>query len=127
MLYSDKVSKILVILKNSLIKKKNHSVFFFSVYNLKILQFLKQNHFLHSVHLANDTIIVEHRYLRGVSSIECLKRISKGSRRSYKKVRDLKALIPGVGYYALSTSKGIFNHYDAIKNKIGGEILFYVI
>ena len=58
----------------------------------------------------------EHTILR-------LDRVSKPSRRIYKKGKDIKPVYNGMGIAILSTSKGIMTDKSARKENIGGEIL----
>ncbi len=52
-----------------------------------------------------------------------IERFSKPSRRVYVKGRDIKPVLNGMGISILSTSKGIMTDKQAIKEKVGGEIL----
>lgn len=52
-----------------------------------------------------------------------LERISKPSRRVYKKYKDLKPILNGTGIAVLSTSKGMMTDKSARGEKIGGEVL----
>jgi small subunit ribosomal protein S8 len=55
--------------------------------------------------------------------IYSLERISKPSRRVYKKYKDLKPILNGTGIAVLSTSKGMMTDKRARSEKIGGEVL----
>lgn len=52
-----------------------------------------------------------------------IERVSKPSRRVYVKSKDIKPILNGMGISILSTSKGIMTDRNAIKEKVGGEIL----
>ena len=52
-----------------------------------------------------------------------LDRVSKPSRRIYKKGNDIKPVHNGMGIAILSTSKGVMTDKSARKANIGGEIL----
>jgi len=57
------------------------------------------------------------------SSIYSLKRVSKPSRRSYVKSKDVKPVYNGLGIAILSTSRGMMTDRQARKENIGGEVL----
>lgn len=52
-----------------------------------------------------------------------LERVSKPSRRVYRKYKDLKPILNGTGIAVLSTSKGMMTDKSARNEKIGGEVL----
>jgi small subunit ribosomal protein S8 len=55
-----------------------------------------------------------------------VKRISKPSRRVYKGSNDIKPLKNGYGATIISTPKGILSDKEAVKEKVGGEVMFKV-
>ena len=57
------------------------------------------------------------------SAIYRLNRVSKPSRRSYVKSKDIKPVYNGTGIAILSTSRGIMADRQARKEKVGGELL----
>jgi len=52
-----------------------------------------------------------------------LERVSRPSRRVYKKYKDLKPILNGTGIAVLSTSKGMMTDKSARSEKVGGEVL----
>ena len=61
-----------------------------------------------------------------VPKVNGVKRISKPSRRVYKKSTDIRAVKSGYGALILSTSQGIMSGREAKKAKLGGEALFQI-
>jgi small subunit ribosomal protein S8 len=55
-----------------------------------------------------------------------VKRVSKPSRRVYKKASELRPVKNGYGSLILSTPKGILTDVTARKDKVGGEALFEI-
>jgi small subunit ribosomal protein S8 len=55
-----------------------------------------------------------------------VERISKSSRRIYKPSKEIKSFKNGFGAIILSTSKGILSNKEALKEKIGGEVMFRI-
>lgn len=58
--------------------------------------------------------------------INQVERISKTSRRIYKPSNEIKSFKNGFGAIILSTSKGILSNKEALKEKIGGEVMFRI-
>jgi small subunit ribosomal protein S8 len=58
--------------------------------------------------------------------IEGVKFLSKPSCRIYKGYSDLKPVKNGKGLLVVSTPQGIKSGSEAVKNKIGGQILFKI-
>lgn len=58
--------------------------------------------------------------------VKGVKRISKTSKRIYKKASELRPVKSGYGILVVSTPKGIMSGRDARKEKLGGEVLFSI-
>ena len=67
-------------------------------------------------------LFVENR----VPKIKGVERISKPSRRIYKKFSEIRAVKNGYGALILSTSRGIMSGREAKKASLGGEALFSI-
>jgi small subunit ribosomal protein S8 len=59
----------------------------------------------------------------GEDVIQHIKRISTPGRRVYRKARDLRPVLGGMGITVISTSSGIFSDREARQKNIGGEVL----
>ena len=55
-----------------------------------------------------------------------LVRMSKPGRRMYTKAADMPRIKSGRGIVLVSTSKGVMTGAEAVKNKLGGEVLLKV-
>ena len=55
-----------------------------------------------------------------------VQRISKPSRRVYQKTTEIKPFKSGFGTVIISTPAGILSNREAVKQKVGGEILFKI-
>ncbi len=62
----------------------------------------------------------------GVARINEIKKISTPGRRIYAGVSEIPKVKSGRGTVLVSTSKGIMTGQEAVKNKLGGEILVKV-
>lgn len=60
------------------------------------------------------------------STISEITRVSKPGRRVYSAATDIPRVKSGRGIVLISTSKGVMTGQEAIKNKLGGEILLKV-
>lgn len=72
------------------------------------------------------TICVDLLYKDGKPVVNGVKRISKPSKRVYKKASDIRPFRQGSGVYILSTPSGVFTDKNARENKVGGEVLFAI-
>ena len=59
----------------------------------------------------------------GEEVIQVLDRTSRPGRRIYRKARDLKPVLNGLGINILSTSRGILSDREAREAGVGGEVL----
>ena len=62
----------------------------------------------------------------GIARINEIKKISTPGRRIYAGVSEIPKVKSGRGTVLVSTSKGIMTGQEAVKNKLGGEILVKV-
>jgi small subunit ribosomal protein S8 len=59
----------------------------------------------------------------GEEVIQHIKRISTPGRRVYRKAKELRPVLGGMGITIISTSGGIFSDREARQKNIGGEVL----
>ena len=60
------------------------------------------------------------------SKIIGVQRVSKPSKRVYQKSEDIKPFRSGFGATIISTPAGILTNKEAVKQKVGGEVLFKI-
>ena len=72
------------------------------------------------------TLVVNLLMENRIPKIKGVSRISKTSKRIYKKFSEIRLVKNGYGAVVLSTPKGILSGRDARKEKVGGEILFTI-
>jgi len=65
-------------------------------------------------------------YDNGDAHIQGVKRVSKPSKRVYRKVAEIRPVKSGYGNLILSTPAGIMTDITARKAKVGGEALFQI-
>ncbi|MEK7176100.1 MAG: 30S ribosomal protein S8 [Patescibacteria group bacterium] len=61
-----------------------------------------------------------------IPKIKGIERISKPSKRIYKKASEMRPVKSGYGALIVSTSAGIMSGKEARKSKLGGEALFSI-
>ena len=59
----------------------------------------------------------------GRPAISNIKRVSKPSRRVYSPSSKIKKIRQGFGFQILSTPKGVITGKEAVREKVGGEII----
>ena len=125
-MYYDLLPKI----KNALQAGKDNLSVRFSTMDMSIAKALAERGYIKDVQRKNvgHKSFLDIRLSRknGKSIFTDFRIYSKPSRRLYVGHQDLKHVKYGHGIGILSTSRGIVNHLEARKQKIGGEYLFEV-
>lgn len=126
----DHISNLITKLKNA--GNAGHESVDTSYSKLKhsVLEVLKKEGFVKDVEVKTEkgkkvlevSLLVENRIPR-ISGVE---RISKPSKRIYKKATELRPIKNGYGALVVSTSAGVMSGRDAKKQKLGGEALFSI-
>ena len=73
-----------------------------------------------------DILVVTINDLSENSTIHEITRVSKPGRRVYAAAADIPKVKSGRGLVLVSTSKGVMTGQEAVKNKLGGEVLLKV-
>ena len=128
MAMSDPIADMLTRIRNA-VKAKFSSVDIpASRLKIELAKTLKNEGFIRNYKLIKDDkqgiLRVFLRYGKGQSNVILgIQRVSKPSRRVYVRHKDIKPILSGMGISVLSTSKGIMTDKNAIKEKVGGEVL----
>lgn len=72
------------------------------------------------------TLEVTLKYENDMPYIQGVKRVSKPSKRVYRKASEIKPVKSGYGNLILSTPQGLLTDIEARKAKVGGEALFQI-
>jgi small subunit ribosomal protein S8 len=102
----------------------------FSKLKLSICEVLKKEGFIQSFEEKSEkgksvisiALFTENR----IPKIKGVKRISKPSKRVYRKAEEIRSVKNGYGALILSTSSGVMTGREAKKSKLGGEALFQI-
>lgn len=91
---------------------------------------LKKNHYLEDVKLEagkpRDVLVITINKPGENSTINEIARLSKPGRRMYVGVNEIPKVKSGRGLVLVSTSKGVITGQEAIKQRLGGELLLKV-
>lgn len=120
------VGDFLIRIKNAALAR-NHEVV---VQNTKLIfavaNALKKEGFLHQVKLEKDNLIVRLSYKQKEPVLMDLKLVSKPGLRIYMGVDDL-AKLKGPSTHLLSTPIGIVTTKEALKKRVGGEVIAEIL
>lgn len=127
---NDKISNLINIVKNGGNAGKETVVIPYSKLSTSILELLEKEGYVKSLEKKgkkiNRFIEVGILYVNGNPRIQGVERVSKLSKRVYKKSSDIRVFRNGYGNLILSTTKGIMTDKMAKKSNIGGEVLFKI-
>ncbi len=102
----------------------------YSKFKHAILDVLKKEGFIKAVGTGTSkgkkTLIVELFVENRVPKIRGVERISKPSRRIYRRSDEIRPVKNGYGALVVSTSKGVMSGREAKKEGLGGEALFAI-
>lgn len=125
---NDPVSDLIIRLKNAGKAHKESVTLPYSKLKLAISNLLVAEGYLKSVTKKKTGLFLDIvlNYHNGESKIKDVERISKTSRRIYKGFEDIHPIKGGFGQTIFSTPKGILTDRQAIREKVGGEVLFKI-
>jgi len=127
----DTIANFLTVLRNKVMASSPYAIASYSKMNAEIARILKQEGFIKDVEVLEEpgavqkSLKIVFKYVNGESVLHEISRVSKPSRRSYVKVKNLKPVINGLGITILSTNRGVMTDKQAKEAhlRVGGEIL----
>lgn len=123
----DPISDMLIRIKNAALVKKESVLVSHSKLKQEVANLMKQKGYLSSIEAKGrknrKVLELVIAYEGGEAKLHDLRKISKPSKRVYKKVADIKQIKKGYGFSIISTPKGLKTDDDARREKVGGEIL----
>lgn len=124
---NDLISDLLTRIRNAKQRQKKEVEIPASKMNKAILDILEKEGFINGFDLVEqepqNIFKVSLKYIKGISAISDMKRVSKPGLRKYTGYKDIKKVKNGMGIGIVSTSKGLMTYKQAKSEKIGGEIL----
>lgn len=128
MVSTDPISDMLTRIRNAILVNKNSVEVPHSKQKLTIANELKSSGFIHDVQVTENAsnrkvinVIINDELTN--PKITKLERVSKPGRRIYSKANKIPRVKNGRGLIIVSTSKGIMTGDEAIKQKLGGELI----
>jgi len=132
MCMTDPISDMLTRIRNASVIKRESVDVFTSKVKLAILKILKEEGYIKDFkemqmggNKASIRIYLKYGPLKQ-QIISNIKRVSKSSRRVYRKTENIGKIFGGIGTAIYSTSKGIVSDRECRKQKIGGELICIV-
>ncbi len=126
----DPISNMIVSIKNAGDAGRDSLTVTYSKVKENILNVLKAEGFVKSVEKRTKGVKSELRVELFVENrlpkVKGVKRLSKTSKRIYKKAGELRSVKSGYGALVISTSKGVMSGKEAKKAGLGGEVLFSI-
>ena len=123
---TDPVADLLTRIRNALMRRKANVSIPYSKLKHELAKLLVREGFLQSVKKVKkdfEELNVALKYYNDQPVIKELTRESKPGLRKYISYKDIKPHKGGLGLKGLTTSKGLMTDKDAIKEKVGGEII----
>ncbi len=128
--YMDPISNMIVSIKNAGDAGRDAIVIPYSKLKHDIANVLKEERFVKSVAKKGSekkpTLEIELYMDNRNPKVKGVKRLSKPSKRVYRKVGEIRPVKQGYGILVLSTPTGIMAGYKAKKAGVGGEALFNI-
>jgi small subunit ribosomal protein S8 len=124
---TDPIADMLSRIHNAILARHSRVEMPLSKVKVRIAEILKEEGFIDSFSVQTEapgslTLIL--RYSRDRSSaIVGMKRCSRPGRRLYVKHTDLPKVMSGMGISIISTSRGVLTNRQAVKERVGGELL----
>lgn len=89
-----------------------------------VAQVLAQTGYLLKCQRQDNLLLLDLKYVAKEPALSEIRRVSRPGLRRYWQVKDFPRR--SLGIYILSTPKGIVTHYQARKQRLGGEIICQV-
>ncbi|MBQ3261395.1 30S ribosomal protein S8 [Candidatus Saccharibacteria bacterium] len=127
---TDQIADLLTRIRNAIMVGKNDIYVPTSKLKVAIIDSLKKSGYLYSYevveHSPRNTLHLVIAEPGKVAKINEIEKVSKPGRRVYAAASEIPKVKSGRGLVLVSTSKGIMTGQEAIKNRLGGEILVKV-
>jgi len=127
---TDPIADLLTRIRNAVMVGKNEVRVPSSKIKKVVAEQLKKNKYLTDVKVEagkpRDTLVITINKPGENSTINELTRLSKPGRRVYVGVDEIPRVKSGRGLVLVSTSKGVITGHEAVKQRLGGELLLKV-
>ncbi|MBI3494391.1 30S ribosomal protein S8 [Candidatus Saccharibacteria bacterium] len=127
---TDPIADLLTRIRNAIMVGKSEVRVPTSKLKVVVAKELQKAGYLHSVEeekgTPRGTLVISINKPGANANITELKRISSPGRRVYASASDVPKVKSGRGIVLVSTSKGVLSGREAVKQKLGGEVLLSV-
>ena len=127
---TDQIADLLTRIRNAIMVGKNEIYLPTSKLKVAVVDALKKAGFLADYELLEnsprDTLHVTIAEAGKAPKINEIEKVSKPGRRVYAAVEEIPKVKSGRGLVLISTSKGVMTGQEAVKNRLGGEIIVRV-
>lgn len=127
---TDPIADLLTRIRNAVMVGKNEITVPSSKLKVTVAQELKKAGYVTAVKVESakprDILVVTINKPGENSVINEIKRLSKPGRRVYVSATDIPKVKSGRGIVLVSTSKGVITGKEAVKQRLGGELLLSV-
>src|SRR5436190_22919826 len=125
---TDPIADLLARLRNAIVVKRPHVDVPSSKHRRGLAEVLKREGYIWDFQEVEadpvSQLRIELKYgASGEVVIQHIKRISTPGRRVYRKAKEMKPILGGMGISIVSTSSGIYSDREARQKNIGGEVL----
>ena len=127
---TDQIADLLTRIRNALMVGKNEIYLPTSRLKVAVVEALKNAGYLADYelidHAPRNVLHVKITEEGKIAAIHEIDKVSKPGRRVYVAASEIPKVKSGRGIVLVSTSKGIMTGRDAVKNRLGGELLVKV-
>lgn len=127
---TDPIADLLTRIRNAVMVGKNEITVPSSKLKVTVAQQLKKAGYVTGVKVESakprDILVVTINKAGENATINEIKRLSKPGRRVYVSAADIPRVKSGRGIVLVSTSKGVVTGAEAVKQRLGGELLLSV-
>jgi small subunit ribosomal protein S8 len=124
---TDPIADMLTRIRNAMMAGKNEIRLPNSNIKQTVAEQLKKSGYLNKVTTEKgtprDTLVITIHELGKNPTITEITRVSKPGRRVYAAATEIPRIKSGRGIVLVSTSKGVMTGQEAVKNRLGGELL----
>lgn len=121
---------LIIRIKNGYLAGKNDIQGSYSRLNENVLALLKKESYIKDFSVVEvdkkKDITIQLLYNDNKPAVTGIKILSKPGRRTYRRLKDMRPVLGGLGIAIISTSQGVITDKQARENKKGGEILFQI-
>lgn len=127
---TDPIADLLTRIRNAVMVGKNEITVPSSKLKVTVAKELQKAGYVSAVKVESakprDILVVTINKPGENSTINEIKRLSKPGRRVYVSANDIPKVKSGRGIVLVSTSKGVVTGHEAVKQRLGGELLLSV-